>query len=659
MIDYRFRGRNLAARVAWLAMLTVPMVASARDFRVSRIPNGANFGCANCHVSQFGSGPRNPFGLAVQAIVGGPANIAFWSPTLAALDSDGDGTANGAELGDPEGDGQATPGARVTNPGNATSKPPANAAPEVSVQAPADGSTLTAPAVAPVEVTATDSDGTVARVEFFDGERLLGVDLEAPYSLLVDWALGAHAITAKATDDAGTTTTSASVTMTVNPPAATRVTRLVRDGGDVDVDWTAGGGPYVVQSKVDLVDPWCATGGVTTGLTARVTARADRGIYRVVDLAGSGSIPLAVALGGAFERPTAVETSGTGSGTLRLEGNTLSFSVQYSGLSGPATLAHIHGPASMEAAAGVMINLAPFNGGAFGTSGTLAGSVVVSVEQKALILSGLTYVNIHTDANKPGEIRGQVLPVAMGATLSGAQETPVPVATPGRGSGHFSLEGDQLTFVITYSGLPGAATLAHIHGPAAIGAGAGVMIDLAPFHGGAMGTSGRFSGTIALTADQLVSVASGLTYVNIHTDANKAGEIRGQILPCVTGLPLEATLSGDAEVPAVTTPGTGRASLRLEGDVLSFDILYGGLPGPATLAHIHGAAAAGANAGVMINLAPFHLGPLGVAGGFAGSVALTPDQKAALTGGLTYVNIHTDANKSGEIRGQVVPVGLP
>ncbi|MGE3311501.1 MAG: CHRD domain-containing protein [Limisphaerales bacterium] len=658
MIIHRIGGGKLAARTIWLALLGVPLLASARDFRVSRLPNGATFSCANCHVSQFGGGARNPFGQAVEAIVRGPANVAFWSSTLAALDSDGDGTANGAELGDPEGDGQATPGARVTNPGNAASRPPDNAAPQVNVEAPADGTAVTAPAVVAVDVTATDTDGTVARVEFFDGERLLGTDVEAPYSLLVDWALGAHAITAKATDNAGATTTSAPVTLTVNAPDATRVTRVVRAGEAVDVDWTAGGGPYVVQGKADLVDPWCATSGVTTGLTARVQARGDLGFYRVVDLAGSQSIPLSVVLAGAFERP-AVTTSGSGSGTLRLEGNTLTFSVQYAGLSGPATLAHIHGPASMDVSAGVLINLAPFNGDGFGTSGTLAGSVVVTSEQKALILGGQTYVNIHTDANRPGEIRGQVLPVAMGATLSGAQEAPTPVVTPGRGSGHFSLEGDQLTFVINYSGLPGAATLAHIHGPAAIGASAGVMVDLAPFHNGPLGTSGQFSGTIALTADQLVSVASGLTYVNVHTDANRSGEIRGQILPCVTGLPLAATLSGDAEVPAVATPGTGQAGLRLEGDVLSFDIRYGGLPGPATLAHIHGPAAVGSNAGVMINLAPFHLGPLGTAGGFTGSVVLTPEQKAALKGGLTYVNIHTDANRSGEIRGQVEVVGLP
>jgi len=623
------------------------------------IPNGASFGCANCHVSPSGGGPRNPFGLAVHAIVGGPSNTQFWSPTLAALDSDADGTANGSELGDADGDGSATAGARVTNPGNANSKPPANTAPTVAISSPANGATLTAPALASIEVTAADADGTVAKVEFFDGDRLLGVDDAAPYSLLVDWALGAHAITAKATDNAGTVTTSGAVGMTVNPPLATRMTRVARNGANVEVDWTAGGGPYVVQSKALVSDPWCVSGGVTTGLTASVTVRGDSGLFRVADLAMGGVVPLGVVLSGAYERPTAVATTGKGSGMLQLEGSTLTFRIDYSGLSGPATLAHIHGPASADVAAGVLIDLAPFNGGAFGTSGTLAGSVILTSEQKALILSGMTYVNIHTDANKPGEIRGQVVPVAMGAVLSGAQEAPTPVVTAGRGSAHFTLQGDQLAFVITYSGLSGAATRAHIHGSGAIGVSAGVLIDLEPFHDGPFGMSGRFLGTVTLTPEQLVSLVSGLTYVNVHTAANAAGEIRGQVMPCVTGFPMGATLSGDSEVPAVTTSGTGRALLRLEGDMLSFDIRYGGLSGPATRAHIHGPAAVGVNAGVMIDLAPFHQGSFAEAGAFTGSVLLTPAQKEDLLGGLTYVNVHTVANAPGEIRGQVVGVGLP
>ena len=51
------------------------------------------------------------------------ARAAFWSSVLAVKDSDGDGASNGAELGDPDGDGKPTVGAELTNPGNSKSKP--------------------------------------------------------------------------------------------------------------------------------------------------------------------------------------------------------------------------------------------------------------------------------------------------------------------------------------------------------------------------------------------------------------------------------------------------------------------------------------------------------------------------------------------------------
>jgi len=91
----------------------------ARNFRVARIPNGTAAGCANCHVNPGGGGPRTPFGAAVNTILGGVStNVTFWSATLAALDSDGDGLTNGGELLDPDGDGTPTGSTGVTNPGN-------------------------------------------------------------------------------------------------------------------------------------------------------------------------------------------------------------------------------------------------------------------------------------------------------------------------------------------------------------------------------------------------------------------------------------------------------------------------------------------------------------------------------------------------------------
>lgn len=95
--------------------------ADARNFRNGLIPNSPA-SCNTCHTTGGGS-PRNAFGLAVQELVTPGGREAFWSPAIAALDSDGDGFTNGQELGDPDGDGIANPLAKVTHPGNASDFP--------------------------------------------------------------------------------------------------------------------------------------------------------------------------------------------------------------------------------------------------------------------------------------------------------------------------------------------------------------------------------------------------------------------------------------------------------------------------------------------------------------------------------------------------------
>jgi len=57
----------------------------------------------------------------------------------------------------------------------------------------------------------------------------------------------------------------------------------------------------------------------------------------------------------------------------------------------------------------VLIDLAPFNGGSFGTFDSLAGTTALSLTNLASVIDGLTYVNISTPNNTTGEIRGQVL----------------------------------------------------------------------------------------------------------------------------------------------------------------------------------------------------------------------------------------------------------
>jgi hypothetical protein len=111
----------------------------------------------------------------------------------------------------------------------------------------------------------------------------------------------------------------------------------------------------------------------------------------------------------------------------------------------------------------------------------------------------------------------------------------------------------------------------------------------------------------------------------------------------------KADLNGSQEVPPVTGGGTGSAELTYDAasKKLSWKVTFSGLTGPATAAHFHGPAEVGKSAGVAVPIP-------GTATPLEGSATLTDAQAADLTTGKWYVNIHTAANKSGEIRGQVV-----
>ena len=110
-----------------------------------------------------------------------------------------------------------------------------------------------------------------------------------------------------------------------------------------------------------------------------------------------------------------------------------------------------------------------------------------------------------------------------------------------------------------------------------------------------------------------------------------------------------ARLSGASEVPPITSSasGTVEASLNKQTNELSWTVTYSGLSGPATGAHFHGPAMAGANAGVVVPMTGSLTSPI------RGVASLTAAQVADLMAGKWYVNLHTVANPNGEIRGQI------
>lgn len=445
----------------------------------------------------------------------------------------------------------------------------------------------------------------------------------------------------------------------LTPVQISMARRPAEFGGNVDLEWSGGQGPFLIERKNALDDDmWFPAASAVDSQGAAILS-GDSGFFRVRAMDELSPTLMTAEISGAMERPNPITTDGRGSGNFRIDRDIIVFEIHYNGLSGPATRAHIHGPANTTQTGGVMIDLAPYHVGEFGTSGVFKGAARMTEAQKGAILMGLSYVNIHTEANGPGEIRGQIAPVNMGALVNGQNERPNPVHTQGRGRALVSLVGSDLTLRIDYWDLSGAPTAAHIHGPAGVDQSTGVLVALEPLHIGPLDSpTGAFYGTLRLTSEQLGPVIDGMSYINIHTATNRPGEIRGQILPILTGMPMTAVLSGSNERPnPVTSDGTGFAQARLVKDGIFVLVTYQGLTGPATRAHIHGPATTSESAGVMVDLAPIHVGPFGSSGMFKGFVPLTPEQQSVVLNGMSYINIHTVANGPGEIRGQLVQTG--
>ncbi len=120
-----------------------------------------------------------------------------------------------------------------------------NAPPSVSVTGPAAGTVFTAPAGVTIDASASDTDGAISKVEFFQNGTLLGEDTSAPFSFT--WAgtpAGTYSLTARATDDRGATGTSAAVSVVVDTPPSVSITApadnaAFSDGSNITISATA------------------------------------------------------------------------------------------------------------------------------------------------------------------------------------------------------------------------------------------------------------------------------------------------------------------------------------------------------------------------------------------------------------------------------------
>ena len=133
------------------------------------------------------------------------------------------------------------------------------------------------------------------------------------------------------------------------------------------------------------------------------------------------------------------------------------------------------------------------------------------------------------------------------------------------------------------------------------------------------------------------------------TTGNAAGGTGG-----LSEISYEVSLSGMEIVPATNSTGSGRVTVTLNkttGDV-TVTGMFSGLSAPATEAHIHGPAAAGAIGPVLF---PLIVTP-DISGAVTGNAPMNPAQMSEMLDRMTYVDIHSTSFPEGEIRAQIVQV---
>ncbi len=153
-------------------------------------------------------------------------------------------------------------------------------------------------------------------------------------------------------------------------------------------------------------------------------------------------------------------------------------------------------------------------------------------QKAAIVLSFMFVLAIYSCTKDDNTNKDDVYSIS--ASMSAANEVGANTSAgntntyPGTGSvtGSYNATTNQLQYNVTWSGLSGAATAGHFHGPALAGTSAGVQV---PFTIVNSGTSGTAAGTASLTDTQETDLLAGKWYANIHTQANGGGEIRGQV----------------------------------------------------------------------------------------------------------------------------------
>jgi CHRD domain-containing protein len=250
--------------------------------------------------------------------------------------------------------------------------------------------------------------------------------------------------------------------------------------------------------------------------------------------------------------------------------------------------------------------------------------------------------------------RSQATEIQLATSLNATQEVPAPTGDVSAGRGTFSATvtksdtGAVVSWQLSFSGLTGAAGAAHIH-IAAVGQPGPVAVPLCG------PCASPASGSANVDATVLSALETGGAYVNVHTAANAAGEIRGQLAVRAS---VTTALSARQEVPR-PKGNAGRARATFTATVtksgtsgtVAWRLSFSRLTGRAVAAHIH-VGQRGKAGPVAVPLC----GPC--RSGARGNATVQASVLSALEAGRAYVNVHTPRNPAGEVRGQLAAVPL-
>lgn len=346
----------------------------------------------------------------------------------------------------------------------------------------------------------------------------------------------------------------------------------------------------------------------------------------------------------------------------------------FAGLSSPVATdiaggAHIHaGYAGQTGDVLIPLDLDLDGDNLGGTFAAMPNTYQLEEDQIELMKARGLYVNIHSTNIQSGELRAQVLPEARTyfyAPLSGASEVPA-VNTEAVGALALEVNPGRITATGSFNALSSMletdiAGGAHIHlGYAGENGGVqnvlGVLAD-------ANGTNGIFpaaDNTNMASEGWIDTIRMRQYYVNVHSMDFPSGEVGGQLLPLSTTY-FTSSLSGFNEVQPIGSEAVGGIKAELTGETLTLTGAFSGLESPfdenvAGGAHLH-LGGLGMNGDVDLGLMPT-IDADQTSGAFTAAdntYALTAEQVEAIRSGSYYVNIYTEEQPAGELRGQVLP----